>query len=180
MGNGPHGGSDRDRKYDCNRTIDDRRWTAPSIVHRLSSIVQSNEEGDASMAQEQQQVRFLAWDACYNARELGGYPTEGGGRVRWKALVRADNLHRLTPEGQAALRGYGVRTIIDLRLEHELESHPNPFAAQKGPDAPSYLNLPFHDVETGAAIDAAESGENAYIILVERSKTLIAAVIKAI
>src|SRR5437773_1835440 len=90
-------------------------------------------EGGPGMSDEQQ-GRYLAWDACHNAREVGGYPTESGGRIRRRALVRSDNLHFLTPDGQAALRSYGVRTIIDLRLAHELERHPNPFAAQQGVD----------------------------------------------
>src|SRR5205823_6923920 len=106
---------------------------------------------------EDQPARHLTWDACYNARDVGGYPTNSGGRTRWRALVRADNLHRLTPEGQAALREYGVRTIIDLRLAGELERHPSPFAAGQGPDdVPRYLSLPLHDLDTDAAIEDAQ------------------------
>lgn len=135
------------------------------------------------MSKEEEQTRFLAWDACYNAREVGGYPAANGRHTRWRALVRADNLHRLTPEGQAALRDYGVRTIVDLRLAHELERHPNPFAAQQEVDgAPRYLNLPFHndDPETIDAMHAAEATQGEYIVLVERSKELIGAAIKAV
>ncbi|MEO7908190.1 MAG: tyrosine-protein phosphatase [Roseiflexaceae bacterium] len=57
----------------------------------------------------------MNWDACYNARDLGGYVTADGRRTRWRAFVRADNLSRLTPDGQSALIEYGVRTMIDLR-----------------------------------------------------------------
>jgi protein-tyrosine phosphatase len=130
---------------------------------------------------KEQQVRYLAWDACYNAREVGGYPAADGRLTRWRALVRADNLHRLTPEGQAALRDYGVRTIIDLRMAHELERHPNPFAVRQGTDdVPRYLNLPLLDSDTDAAFDAAQAAQGEYIVIVERSKELIATVIKAV
>jgi protein-tyrosine phosphatase len=133
------------------------------------------------MTQEEQSPRYLAWDACYNIREVGGYPTGNGALTRWQALVRADNLNRLSPEGQAALRDYGVRTIIDLRLASELERHPNPFAAQQGADGvPRYLNLPIHDVETNAALDAATSMQEEYIAIVTMNKRLIAEVIKAV
>jgi protein-tyrosine phosphatase len=133
------------------------------------------------MAQEGLLARPLAWDACYNVRDLGGYPTERGDRIRPRALVRADNLNRLTPAGQAALRAYGVRTIIDLRLAHELAMDPNPFAASQGSDGePRYLHLPLLDPETDAAIDAVESPREQYIMIVERNKARVAAVVKAV
>lgn len=123
----------------------------------------------------------LAWDACYNVRDVGNYPTESGRHTRRRALIRADNLHRLTPAGQAALRAYGVRTIIDLRLAAELVMHPNPFAAQQElPDSPRYQHLPLHDLESNAAIEVAEAVEGEYIVILERNKALVAAVINAV
>ncbi len=87
--------------------------------------------------------RRLLWDACYNAREIGGYPTADGGEIAWRRLVRTDNLSRLTAIGQAALVDYGVRTIIDLRDPSELAMEPHAFLTpsdQAG--APAYYNLP--------------------------------------
>jgi protein-tyrosine phosphatase len=133
------------------------------------------------MAQEDLVARPLAWDACYNVRDLGGYPTMSGRRIRPQALVRADNLNRLSSAGQAALRAYGVRTIIDLRLDHEVERDPNPFAASQGPAGePRYLRLPLLDPETDAALDAVESPREQYILIVERNKERVAAVVKAV
>ncbi|MEW1909470.1 tyrosine-protein phosphatase [Kitasatospora sp. NPDC085895] len=63
--------------------------------------------------------RRLVWDGCLNVRELGGLPTRDGRRTRRGAVVRADNLDRLTAEGWAALQAYGIRTVIDLRNEEE-------------------------------------------------------------
>ena len=114
---------------------------------------------------EERLMRLLAWEACYNARDLGGYATVGGGRTRWGAFVRADNLRRLRSSGRAALLDYGVRTVIDLRRADELEIDPNPFAEQSG-DArwPRYLNLPFGlgaDRAAVAAVVAAGAGPDA-------------------
>ena len=39
-----------------------------------------------TMGQEDLVARPLAWDACYNVRDLGGYPTDSGDRIaprRW-------------------------------------------------------------------------------------------------
>lgn len=88
-------------------------------------------------------VRRLLWDACYNAREVGGYPTQDGGEIAWQALVRTDNLSRLTADGQAALVAYGVRTIIDLRDPSELAMEPHAFITPLGgKDGLVYYNLP--------------------------------------
>lgn len=89
---------------------------------------------------------WLNWDACLNARDLGGYPTRDGGRTRCKALVRSECLCRLTPAGRRALIEYGVRTVIDLRFADEIVDDPNPFAAAGGQDgSPLYLNYPLDE-----------------------------------
>ncbi|MDH6578957.1 tyrosine-protein phosphatase [Kitasatospora sp. MAP5-34] len=59
--------------------------------------------------------RQLVWDGCLNVRDLGGLPTRDGRRTRRGAVVRADNLDRLTAEGWTALQEYGIRTVLDLR-----------------------------------------------------------------
>ena len=53
------------------------------------------------MSKSLQPTRFLTWEACHNARDTGGYPTNSGRQTRWQTLVRADNLYKLTPDGQA-------------------------------------------------------------------------------
>lgn len=85
--------------------------------------------------------RRLDWDGCYNARDVRGYETTGGRTVRWRALLRADNLSRLTPEGRDALIATGVRTIIDLRSPYELDIDPPPFASPSTDPPITYLNL---------------------------------------
>lgn len=133
------------------------------------------------MSQQNRQSRHLPWDACYNARELGGYPTESGAQIRMQALIRSDSLYHLTSGGQAALRDYGVRTIIDLRSPHELEKYVNPFATQQEIEGmPRYLNLPLVDRETAAAGDAAESMQADYCIILDRTKESMASVVNAV
>ena len=63
--------------------------------------------------------RHLAWDGCFNVRDLGGLPTRDGHTTRRGAVVRADALPDLTAAGWAALRAHGVRTVIDLRNQDE-------------------------------------------------------------
>lgn len=60
-------------------------------------------------------ARDLDWEGCFNVRDLGGLPAAGGRPTRWRSVVRADSLDHLTAAGWAAVRAYGVRTVVDLR-----------------------------------------------------------------
>jgi protein-tyrosine phosphatase len=64
--------------------------------------------------------RNLHWAGCFNARDLGGLRAADGRAIRQGALVRSDGLHRLTADGWSALVAYGIRTIVDLRNDHEI------------------------------------------------------------
>jgi len=95
----------------------------------------------------------LSWPGCRNVRDVGGLPTTGGGEVRVGALVRADSPHRLTSAGVEAVRGYGVRRVLDLRSVAEAAARPGPFAAD-----PMYRLVPLIDPAREAERDtAAES-----------------------
>jgi len=74
----------------------------------------------------------LAFSNLLNARDLGGYPLKTGGQTLHKALLRSDELWRLSPEGVKALLDYGVRTIIDVRWLAEREAHPSFFQLTPG------------------------------------------------
>jgi protein-tyrosine phosphatase len=67
-------------------------------------------------------MRDLIWDGVVNVRDLGGLPTVTGGATRLGAIIRSANLDNLTAAGWDSLVDYGVRTVIDLRNDHEL--HP--------------------------------------------------------
>jgi protein-tyrosine phosphatase len=67
--------------------------------------------------------RLVRFDTCFNFRDLGGYETDDGRRVRWRTLYRADTLHRLDGEDIDLLLGLGLRSIIDLRSQHERDDH---------------------------------------------------------
>ena len=68
--------------------------------------------------------RHLPLRGTYNVRDVGGYPADGGA-VRWRTLLRADALHLLDDAGRAELAGLGLRTVIDLREDVELETAPD-------------------------------------------------------
>lgn len=68
--------------------------------------------------------RELDWDGCLNVRDLGGHPT-GDGETRYRRVVRADSVRQLSADGWRSLVDYGIRTVVDLRGDHErLEDPP--------------------------------------------------------
>jgi len=73
-------------------------------------------------------VRRLSWPDCWNTRDLGGLPLDGG-VTRSRVLIRSDSLVHLTAEGREAMSAYGVTTVLDLRSVAETVKNPSPFAA---------------------------------------------------
>ncbi|HYZ29763.1 MAG TPA: tyrosine-protein phosphatase [Thermoleophilaceae bacterium] len=72
------------------------------------------------LARNERLHRHLAWEGCFNARDLGGLRTTDGSETRRRRVIRADAFNGLTATGWAALLAYGVRTVIDLRNDDEL------------------------------------------------------------
>jgi protein-tyrosine phosphatase len=68
----------------------------------------------------------VPFEGVQNFRDLGGFPTAGGGRTRWGLVFRADGLHKLTGADLVALERLGLRAVYDLRGEAEREQHPDP------------------------------------------------------
>ena len=75
-------------------------------------------------------LRRLSWPDCWNTRDLGGLPRDGGA-TRSRVLIRSDSLVHLTTEGREAMSAYGVTTVLDLRSSAELVKDPSPLAAAK-------------------------------------------------
>lgn len=69
-------------------------------------------------------TRTLTWDGCVNVRDLGGIPTEDGGRTRTGAVIRSDNLGALSADGWRAFADHGVTRVVDLRWPEERAEDP--------------------------------------------------------
>ena len=89
-----------------------------------------------------QRSRDLVWDGLLNVRDLGGHPTEDGDETRYDSVIRADSVRQLSDQGWAALVDYGVKTIIDLRANEELEADP---PAELPVEV---LHIPFFETDT--------------------------------
>jgi protein-tyrosine phosphatase len=67
-------------------------------------------------------VTHIALRGALNVRDLGGVATEAGRKVVQGRVFRADALSKLTAEDLGVFAGLGLRTAIDFRSPHEVNS----------------------------------------------------------
>jgi protein-tyrosine phosphatase len=130
--------------------------------------------------------RDLVWDGCLNVRDLGGHPTKDGGETQFGSIVRADSVSQLSPEGWKALVEYGIRTVIDLRGDHEREDDP------PGELPVTVEHVPFmeaseteweeiaKELEDLDELPVADATREAYAIFLERFKPNVGAAVRAV
>ncbi|WP_273454256.1 tyrosine-protein phosphatase [Nevskia ramosa] len=70
-------------------------------------------------------LRRLPLSGAVNFRDLGGYETVDGRRLRWGRVFRSDSLAELGDADLALLQSLSLRTVCDLRGEPEREHKPN-------------------------------------------------------
>lgn len=69
--------------------------------------------------------RRVGFQGITNFRDLGGYRSRSGGRVRWGMVFRADALHGLVADDLVLYEQLGVRRVYDLRSDEERAERPN-------------------------------------------------------
>ena len=75
--------------------------------------------------------RLLPLEGAQNFRDLGGYPTRSGRRVRWGRVFRSDSLSDLTVGDVARLERLGLRLVCDFRGDAEVADEPNRLAGRE-------------------------------------------------
>jgi protein tyrosine/serine phosphatase len=126
----------------------------------------------------------LDWGGCLNVRDLGGHPTVDGSETRFGAVVRADSVRQLTERGWAEAVEYGVRTVVDLRMDRERAEDP---PAELPVDV---LHVPFleddpaafakMDAASESAPDYATATRDVYLLFLEHFAPNVAAAISAV
>lgn len=84
--------------------------------------------------------RVVALHGGCNFRDIGGYPTQSGGTVRWGCVYRAGVLSYFTDRDHDTLHRLDVRAICDLRRAEEREREPSAWPPGANQQRPAHLN----------------------------------------
>ncbi|MGG7176712.1 tyrosine-protein phosphatase [Clostridium paraputrificum] len=79
---------------------------------------------------------LIPFKGVHHFRDIGGYKSEDGRRVKWNTFFRADKLSSLTVKDIEYFKALGIRTILDLRSPTEVKSMPDPKI-----DGIDYINI---------------------------------------
>ncbi|MEV7776746.1 tyrosine-protein phosphatase [Kitasatospora sp. NPDC088351] len=96
----------------------EQQTETPAIQHAGKTTQPSARAAEAA--------RTLGLRGAVNARDLGGYRTADGRRLRHGVALRSDGLNRLTDEDLRLLGVLGLRQVVDLRsLDEVREAGPD-------------------------------------------------------
>ena len=124
--------------------------------------------------------RHVELEGCHNFRDLGGYPTREGARLRWRVLFRSDALHLLTPKDVSHLTGeLGIGHVVDLRSSGEIAIDGR---GRLAAEALRIHHLPLFD---GAGAVSADLGDrislsDRYFLMTEHAKGPLARVLETL
>lgn len=64
-------------------------------------------------------VRWINIDGASNVRDMGGWTTASGQKVKYGMLYRGQNIDNITDTGIATIKQLGLKTELDLRYEKQ-------------------------------------------------------------
>lgn len=102
--------------------------------------------------------RRVRLDGSVNFRDLGGYITLDGQRIKWGKVFRSDNLARLSNRDQVKLQNMGIKLVCDFRTNKETKKMPNKFPINH---SAKYLHLPvIHgEIDNTTLFDRIKNGD---------------------
>lgn len=100
-------------------------WTPETGADTRHYFIVEPQAGEPVLAA----TRVLPLEGGRNFRDLGGYETADGRRVKWGHVFRSGVMHDLTPADYDYLSSLGIDVICDFRSEQERTSEPTEWAA---------------------------------------------------
>lgn len=100
--------------------------------------------------------RHIALAGDDNFRDLGGFVTGDGRRVKWGALYRSGHWGQLTEADQKTIQSLGIRRVIDFRSADEVKTAPDRVPAGIARDHWPILG---GDINVRALLEAVNAGQ---------------------
>ncbi|HJP49816.1 MAG TPA: tyrosine-protein phosphatase [Pseudomonadales bacterium] len=98
----------------------------------------------AQEAYEAANPRLFGFEGAYNFRDVGGYSTRDGQRVKWHLFYRSNAPAEFNEAEYATVGPLGIKTVIDLRTEEQQLAVPTQWWA---PNPPLFVSAPIGDQE---------------------------------
>ena len=125
----------------------DLRRPAISVTNQSSVVLQDLDpnvrhyfavkpDGDRNIITAERRVKL---EGAFNFRDLGGYQSIDGRRIKWGRIYRSDSLTRLTASDRNVLKQIGIKLVCDLRAPAEVKKRPDHLPED---GAIEYLNFP--------------------------------------
>lgn len=107
-------------------------------------------------------VRRVNLDGAVNFRDIGGYETTDGRRVKWGRAFRADGLSRLTDPDLDLLGRMGIQRVYDFRTTTEMAGSPDRLP-EHGQIAHIHLPVTHGNFDFAEAIRLLQNGEDDWL-----------------
>ncbi|MBL7203672.1 MAG: tyrosine-protein phosphatase [Desulfobacteraceae bacterium] len=116
-------------------------------------------DGEKGMVIAERQVHL---EGAVNFRDLGGYRSSDGRRVRWGQVFRSDSLARLTERDRMRVEHLGLKLVIDFRTPNEVKKSPDRLPQSS---TIRYLNLPITHGEFDFvdAVERIKKGDDSWL-----------------
>lgn len=101
--------------------VDSAIFADPDLQQRTFFIVKAKGYCSEMIAEV-----IMPFAGVSNFRDLGGYKTKDGRRVKWNLFFRSGELAGVTEKDLGYLKGLGVKTILDYRSQGEVLAKPDP------------------------------------------------------
>lgn len=110
-----------------------------SYINKRNKVERIDPESLIILLPDDLPERILTVDGAINFRDIGGYKTADGQRVRTGRIYRSGALSSLSTAGLEQLGKLGIKLVCDLRSLEEQTDAPDKLPADP---APQYLHLP--------------------------------------
>ena len=102
--------------------------------------------------------RHQPFKGVVNFRDLGGYDTADGRRLKWGQVFRSGHLARAADEDKRLIKQMGIKVICDLRTPDEVEAQPD-WLPEDGSTA--YLHYPIvhGEFDPVVAMESLQKGD---------------------
>lgn len=115
--------------------------------------------------------RILPVDGLYNLRDIGGYKTSDGKRIKWGVGFRSDYLIQVQESSMEYIKNLKIKTIIDYRSPDEIEQSPN---KNIGENETFVCNPNASIAEMAGALQSGESADGSREHMVDHARKQIA------